>query len=173
MLNKFLEFKLHELSVEERNIITEVWKAKESFIKWPKCSRLLIPGRTRRKSGFCEYPQEIITELKAKRITVDRRTNGPAIMCYLLAGGERPKRKDSNLQWAIHHVYDGRFPFEKGQETLHAVTDGYHFTEAAGLVAIHPVAEALAEEYFYFAWELRWEAYKRFGYNPDNIFSSK
>lgn len=43
----------------------------------------------------------------------------------------------------------------------------------AGLVAIHPIAEALKDEYFYLAWKLRHEAFLRFGYDPDAIFSKK
>ena len=43
-------------------------------------------------------------------------------------------------------------------------------TQAAGLVAVHRVAEALKDEYFYFAWLLRHEAYLRFGYDPDTVF---
>jgi len=56
---------------------------------------------------------------------------------------------------------------------LHAVKDGKHFTQAAGLVAIHPVAEALKDEYFYVAWRLRHEAFLRFGYDPDRVFSER
>ena len=43
----------------------------------------------------------------------------------------------------------------------------------AGLVAIHPIAEALKDEYFYFAWLLRHEAFLRFGYDPDAVLSEK
>ncbi len=43
-------------------------------------------------------------------------------------------------------------------------------TQAAGLVAIHPVAEALKDEYSCFAWLLRREAFLRFGYDPDMVF---
>jgi phenylalanine-4-hydroxylase len=46
-------------------------------------------------------------------------------------------------------------------------------TQAAGLVAIHPIAEALKDEYFYFAWMLRHEAFLKFGYDPDAVFSEK
>ena len=44
------------------------------------------------------------------------------------------------------------------------------FTEAAGLVAIHPLADALADEVPYFAWLLRFEAYQRYGFDPDGVF---
>ena len=45
--------------------------------------------------------------------------------------------------------------------------------QSAGLVAIHPVAEALKDEYSYFAWLLRHEAFLRFNYDPDSVFSKK
>ena len=170
-IDEILSLKFHELSLQEQKLVSEIWSLRESFIKWPKFSRLLLPGIIRPKSGFHNYPIEITKELKAKRIAVDRRTNGPAIMSYLLAGGERPKRREGNHEWTIHHIYDGKFPIKQGYETLRAVTEGEHFTQSAGLVAIHPIAEALADEYFFFAWQLRWEAYKRFGYDPQNIFN--
>lgn len=49
--------------------------------------------------------------------------------------------------------------------------DGQLFTEAAGLVALHPVADSLADECAYFAWWLRQQAYERFGFDPDRVFS--
>ena len=42
-----------------------------------------------------------------------------------------------------------------------------------GLTATHPVAEALADEDFRFAWLLRREAFLRFGYDPDAVFSER
>lgn len=53
--------------------------------------------------------------------------------------------------------------------TTHAIKDGRYFTEAAGLVAVHPLADAMAEEFADFAWWLRREAYKKFGFDPDNV----
>jgi hypothetical protein len=134
-INEILQLKFQDMSLQEQKIITEVWNFKESFIRWPNGTRLLLPGVIRPKSGFHNYPMEIKSELKARKIAIDRRTNRPAIMSYLIAGGERPKRKDSTHEWTIHHIYDGKFPFKQGHETLHAVTEGKHFTESAGLVA--------------------------------------
>ncbi len=93
-------------------------------------------------------------------------------MSFLLAGGERPTQ--SNGQgWHIDHIYDGEFPWVTRSRSLHAVKEGSHFTQAAGLVAIYPIAEALKDEYFYFAWLLRREAFLRFSYDPDCVFSEK
>lgn len=93
-------------------------------------------------------------------------------MSYLFAGGAWPSRRGSNHEWIIHHIYDGKFALENGNQSVRAVNHGDHFTESAGVVAIHPIADALADEYFFFAWMLRLEAFKRFGYNPDKVFAN-
>jgi hypothetical protein len=102
-------------------------------------------------------------------ITPDTRSNGPAICSFLLAGGIRPRREDGQ-GWNIHHIYDGNFPHPKKMSTTHAVSEGQYFTEAAGLVALHPIAHAVVDEFFEFAWWLRKEAYSRFGFDPDSVF---
>jgi hypothetical protein len=43
----------------------------------------------------------------------------------------------------------------------------------AGLVAIHPIAEAPEGERSHSAWLLRREAFLRFNYDPDAVFSEK
>ena len=169
-IDHILGKKLSELSEPEKRIIQEVWNNKDSFIKWPREGKLLLPGLTRPKKGFHTYPRKIVEEFKSKGIRIDTRTNGPAIMSYLFAGGERPGRREGKQEWAIHHIYDGKFPFAPGTKSLRAVEDGEHFTHSAGLVAIHPIAEALADEYFYFAWLLRRESFIRFNYDPDKVF---
>jgi len=45
------------------------------------------------------------------------------------------------------------------------------FTNSRGLVAVHPVADFVAANSRLLAWLLRWEAFRRFEYDPDNIFS--
>lgn len=162
--------KFNELGESEKRIIQEVWNNNDCFIRWPKEGKLLLGGLTRPKKGFHTYPQEIVAELKSKGIRIDTRTNGPAIMSYLFAGGERPARREGKQEWAIHHIYDGRFPLEQGLKSLRAVEDGEHFTHSAGLIAVHPITEALADEYFYFAWLLRRESFIRFNYDPDKVF---
>ena len=67
---------------------------------------------------------------------------------YLFAGGERPNRRESNHEWTIHHIYDGKFALESGKPSVRAVNHGDHFSHSAGVVAIHPIADALADEYF-------------------------
>ena len=72
----------------------------------------------------------------------------------------------------MHHIYDGKFPRPGRSHTAHAVKDEQLFTHSAGLVAVHPVADALADEVAYFAWLLRREAYDRFQFDPDQVFGS-
>jgi hypothetical protein len=115
-----------------------------------------------------EIPPIPLQLLKAG-ITPDSRSNGPAICSFLLAGGIRPVR-ETGKGWNIHHLYDGKFPFDKNRVTTHAVKDGGYFTEAAGLVALHPLADAMADEFCDFAWWLRRGAYDKFGFDPDCVF---
>jgi len=161
---------LNKLTASEKRIINEVWKHRTDYIKWPTKARLLWLGCVRVK--YHQVPDRIKEEAKSRGIQSNSLSNGPAIMSFLLAGGERPIR--SNRQgWHIDHIYDSKFPWMTRRVSLHAVKDGKHFTQSAGLVAIHPVAEALKDEYFYFAWLLRYEAFLRFGYDPDAVFSEK
>lgn len=101
---------------------------------------------------------------------LDARPNGPAIAAFLLAKGARPTRFGSSNAWSIHRRYSGNFPYRVGEATLHAQKACYHFTQSAGLVAAHPVADALVDEFPFFDWLLRAEAFRRFGYDPDHVF---
>ena len=152
------------------SIIDQVVSSWHKFVMWPVIDELLLPG-VDRTIKYHTYPDKIIATLKGKKIVLDTRSNGPAIVAYLNAGGIRPQRKKLNKQWSVHHIYDGQFLWPDKNQTLHAVRDGNHFTRSAGLVVIHPVADALADEFAYFAWLLRLEAYKRFKYDPDGVFS--
>jgi hypothetical protein len=79
-------------------------------------------------------------------------------------------RCDSRNEWTVHHIYDGKFPAPGQSTTTHAVKDERYFTASAGLVAIHPVADALADEVPFFAWLLRKWAFERFRFDPDGVF---
>ncbi|WNZ28657.1 MAG: hypothetical protein IAX21_08350 [Candidatus Bathyarchaeota archaeon] len=171
-LISLINSKLDGLNNFERNIVQNVWKNKELFIRWPKEGILFWPDCVRIK--YHNYPIDLKNRLKSKGITVDSRSNGPAINAFMVADGIRPKRySNPNREWSIHHIYDGKFPLKLGNKTLHAVKDGKHFTQSAGLVAIHPIADALADEYSFFAWMLRHEAYQKFKYDPDHVFSKE
>lgn len=166
-----MKLKFSELNPSVKKIVNEVWEHRTEFVRWPAKARLLLEGRIRLK--YHVYPDENKQELKEQGIAIDSRSNGPAIMSFLLAGGKRPKRVDGNKGWAIHHIYNRKFPFTKNEATLHAVKDGNHFTQSAGLVAVHPIAHALADEHFYFVWLLRQQAFLKFNYDPDMVFCKR
>lgn len=167
--DSLISLKLEKLSPSEEKIVDEVWDHKKDFIQWPIEAALLWEGCVRVR--YHKYPNEIKKKLRSEGIRIDSRSNGPAIMSFLLSGGKRPMRTSNPKQeWHIHHVYDGKFQLTNDRRTLRAVQDGRHFTQSAGLVAVHPVAEALADEYFHFAWLLRYESYLRFNYDPDKVF---
>ena len=170
-----MEGKLSELNDVERRIIMLVMDNMKHFIRWPERMLLLWPGCARAKGkNYFKYPESIKSKLKDAGIRIDRRSNGPAVMAFSYAGGERPPKRSTPSQgWNIHHIYDGKHPWPGSSGTLHSVKDGEHFTRSAGLVAIHPIAEALAEEYFYFSWILRRESYVRFSYDPDKVLSAR
>jgi len=149
-------------------VVDLVWKQKEQFVCWPEKSLLFMPGVVRTKTHT--YTDKQKKQLKDGGIKPDARSNGPAICAYLLASGERPFRHGERRGWSIHHIYDGKFPAFENGTTIHAVKDGNYFTESAGLVAIHPIADALADEVPYFAWLLRHTAFKKFSFDPDNVF---
>jgi hypothetical protein len=66
-----------------------------------------------------------------------------------------------------------KFPFPGQTDTLHAASNGLHCTQSAGLVAIHPIADQMCDEFPAFSWLLRGEAFLRFGYDPDIVFSKR
>jgi hypothetical protein len=131
-----------------------------------------MPGATR-ETRYHTYSDEQRERLFAAGISPDGRSNGPAVCAYLLAGGERPLRSNGRRGWSVHHVYDGQHPTPSRTESVRAVVRGDLFTHTGGLVAVHPVADALADEFRAFAWLLRLEAFKRCGFDPDGVFGEE
>jgi hypothetical protein len=144
--------------------------ASESILLWPGCDRIPEPGK---KHKYFSYPVHIRDLARARQVRLDTRPNGPAIAAFLFAGGDRPKRFGSANAWSIHHLYSGKFPYLGQEETTHAAKNCDHFTQSAGLVAVHPVADSLSDEFPFFAWLLRARSFVRFGYDPDRVFSRK
>lgn len=155
------------MNTKYQSVLDIIYQNPSEFVSWPKKKLLLLPGAIREK--YHQYPESIKQQLRESHITPDSRSNGPAICSFLLADGVRPLRDDGN-GWNIHHIYDGKFPFHNKMLTLHAIAEGQYFTEAAGLVALHPIAHAAADEFYDFAWWLRKEAFNRFGFDPDKVF---
>lgn len=160
-----------------------IWLNQHAYFKWPKKEKNLVLHQDwirisdpTRNNGNNLYPysREMITNCEAAGIATppDGRSNGPAIVAYLLAGGSRPLREDPpTWGWSIHHIYDGKFPApHQVGGVLNAVQTRGEFTNSRGLVAAHPVADFVAANSRLLAWLLRWEASCRFGYDPNNIF---
>ena len=169
MKNFGLTEKLREKTPRHlREIVDRVWGQQNLYIRWPAKKLLFMRGAIRQK--YHKYTEKQKQRLQRAAITPDGRSNGPAICAFKLAGGERPKRDSGPREWSIHHIYDGKFPAPGRPSTTRAVKDKRYFTQAAGLVAVHPIADALADEVPYFAWLLRAEAYKRFKFDPDGVF---
>ena len=153
------------------NLTEDVWMNRDFFVRWPKRSHLLISGCKRSDGPYHSFDPDLRSLLRSARVKIDSRSNGPAIMAFLYAGGERPKRLNGH-GWSTHHIYDGQFPAPARTKSVRAIENGEYFTEAAGLVAIHPLADGMASEVPFFAWLLRQEAFLRFGFDPDGVFTS-
>ena len=54
---------------------------------------------------------------------------------------------------------------------IHAVKEKKHFTQSALLLAAHPLFDALFYDMPALVWFFRFESYKRFGYDPDGVFT--
>jgi hypothetical protein len=159
--------KMEELTASasstEWSAILSICADPEQFFEWPQVSELLWPGCVRTQNdGEHIYPEEIILYLARLGLKPDTRTNGPAIISFLAAGGKRPNW--GNEGWHIHHIFDGT------EGSHHAVHDGNLFTHSAGLVAAHPVAHHLAHQSALLKWLLRREAFLRFDFDPIGDF---
>ncbi|HFL3236631.1 TPA: hypothetical protein ACG3KH_004064 [Clostridioides difficile] len=157
-----------------RDVVQRICDSIDDFVAWPLRAELLWDGCDRNrpegvKVKYHQYPDEI---KKKAPFPLDGRANGPAVASFLFAGGIRHPRYGSNNSWSVHHIYSGKFPYVVRENTLHAAYDGRHFTQSAGLVAIHPIADQLADEYPFFSWYLRALSFEQFNYDPDGVFSN-
>jgi hypothetical protein len=144
--------------------------AEMPLLLWQGCDRIKPEGK---KQKYHSYPEEIKSAAKQCNVKLDTRPNGPARASFEFAGGERPERTGSTNDWTAHHLYSGKFPYLGRSVTTHAVKLGNHFTQSAGVITAHPIADALCDEYPFFSWLLRALSYQKFGYDPDGVFSSK
>jgi hypothetical protein len=158
-------------------VVRTVCSNLDAFVSFPQKALLLWNGSNRvpeegKKQKYHSYPDSLKQLAREKSILLDTRPNGPAQFAFLLSGGMRHQRSGSTNSWSIHHLYSGKFEHSVGVKTFHAVKSGLHFSQSAGLVAVHPVADALCDEFACFTWYLRAKAFQRFGYDPDKIFAS-
>lgn len=169
---RWFKNEIKDLEPHLQEIVLGIFLNSESLCNFPKKSFLLWNGCDR-KRRYHAFPNSIKKQARQKRISLNNLSNGPALVAFELAGGIRPARYGSNNKWSVHHLYSGKFPYLGKDDTLHAAQDGRHFTQAAGLVALHPLADALADENPAFTWFLRYNAYKKFRYDPDHVFAEK
>jgi hypothetical protein len=152
-------------SATEWSAILSICTESYRFFRWPQKEKveLLWPGCIRTESdGEHKYSPQLVVRLETMGLKTDTRTNGPAIVSFLAAGGERPRCNGEG--WHIHHVFDGT------EGSPHAVSNGDLFTHSAGLVAAHPAAHHLAHQSGLLKWLLRREAFLRFGFDPKGDF---
>lgn len=176
----FLQFAKSLGTQHEPHVIRlarHVWGGGDRFVRWPTSRRRPLLSCARCAKGETYAAEDRLRIAKAKELLGDlargqfvHASNGPAVLAFLLAGGLRPRLRGSKGRWSVHHVYDGRFPAPNRERSTHAVKNPRYFTDARGLVAVHPVADALAHEVDWFAWQLRFGAWQRFAFDPDGIF---
>lgn len=150
-------------------VICQVLDHLDEFVKFPEKSVLLWSGCYRHGRAH-DFPGPLKESLAKQKVKPNSLTNGPAINAFLFAGGKRPNSNQPGRGWNIHHLYDGMITYHARESSLHAVKDGNHFTQSAGLVAVHPVADALCNEVPAFAWYLRGLSLQKFGYDPDGVY---
>ena len=163
---------LDELGDPERQVAELLWRCRNDLIQWP-----VEPGTgplmTVQRVGVKSHtiPEKIRAKARKHepRIKIDRRSNGPAIMAFEFAGGHRPPRSDSNHRWSVHHIYDGKFEWPGKDQSVRAVADTAYFTDARGLVSVHPAIDGAVSGFAWLAWKLRLEAFDRFGFDPDRV----
>ncbi|HEY6348838.1 MAG TPA: hypothetical protein VI636_05450 [Candidatus Angelobacter sp.] len=144
--------------------------AEKPLLLWQGCDRVAPEGK---KQRYHTYPEQIKAIAKRLYVKLDTRPNGPARASFEIAGGERPERAGSTNDWTAHHLYSGKFPYIGRSKTTHAVKLGNHFTQSAGVITAHPIADALCDEYPFFTWLLRALSYQKFSYDPDGVFSNE
>src|SRR5579859_3387017 len=82
-------------------VVDYVWDHRDRFLRWPeRGDRCFMLGCNRTVKNH-SYTARQLRQLRKAQIRVDGRANGPAIMAFLLAGGERPQRLAKPRGWAI------------------------------------------------------------------------
>ncbi len=154
-----------------RRIVSDICESLLDLARWPSGAQLFWDGCVRNSNrAYHVYSPEQKLVLRSAGVVGDGRPNGPAIAAFNLSGGTRPPRHGSHNLWSIHHIYSGKFIYPGKSSTLHASKEGRHFTQSAGLVALHPLADAAADEFPLVSWLLRSAAYDLFRYDPDAVF---
>ncbi len=105
--------------------------------------------------------------------------NHPAFVAFRFAGGVLPQTTQ-NEPWVLRHLYDGLHPIEN-LPTLNClsvrpqdfVRSGDHYTQTAGMVAVHPIVNHLWRVCPAMVHTLRARAFAKFRYDPDKVLAAQ
>ena len=97
-------------------------------------------------------------------------SRNPAFTAFRYAGGHAPQTPQGE-PWVLRLLYSGEQPFVGRTATLTCPEEGNHFTQTAGMVAVHPAIHQLWNTCPAVAHTLRARAFALFGYDPDGVLA--
>jgi len=174
-----LQQMLFNVCVDLYSARTLVVFARQSMLIWPCCTPGEnldgVPDDAKELSfynaavGFSDHDKKRLEHALRERgiQSLERYPLDPDRFSFSFGGG------NINPGWSFHHIYDGTSPLGKGKKTLNAHRRGLHFTQTAGMVAIHPIVEALYDHFPCIKRTLRAGSFDKFGYDPDRYFSKR
>jgi len=92
---------------------------------------------------------------------------GSAFRC---AGGNVPQAVPDADAWQLIHLYAAAPAFDNGA-AFDGTAQPKHYTQSAGLVAVHPVVYHLTGQFPCIVWTLRARSFMRFNHDPANYFA--
>ena len=92
-----------------------------------------------------------------------------AAAAFKYTGGNVPQAEAGADAWRLLHLYAGAPAFDNGVE-FDAMPNPKHYTQSAGLVAVHPVVHLLMAQHPCIVHTLRARAFTKFNYDPANYF---
>jgi hypothetical protein len=139
------------------------------WIRWPKDASLLWDGCVRMSAPYV-YPGLLQRRIPHGVIMDRRMNNGPGRTAFHAGGGSCPEG------WMCHHIYDRWYsPWPREGKPLvgGAVAVGRHFTQSAGIAAVHPTVNIDAHGDTTVSRFLKLLAFLKFGYDPEQRFGDK
>ncbi len=135
----------------------------------------MLPPRRAIPTGHQQRFKELLAAEQAAR-PADPVPSHYAAAAFRFAGGTIPQMPYAG-GWSLRHLYDGTFDhydeehfYGAGQQRINALQDHRHFTQAAGMVAVHPVVNQLWPIYPWIVYTLRARAAVTLHYDPDRVF---
>ncbi len=89
---------------------------------------------------------------------------------FRYGGGVVPQAPPEADGWKTRHLYAGAPALAAGV-AFDATRDPNHYTQSAGIVAVHPVVDHLMALHPCMVFTLRWRAFDAFRYDPANYFA--